>query len=98
MSFNLGIQLPNIHQYKIGGTATALSETAAEVATGGVYLLSCGGTARHIRITDATDSTTPTADNGFTLTANSTMAIYIDAGQFVHSSGTGGSYTLLVPV
>ena len=90
-----GINLPPLHQFHVAGTATALSETATEVTTAGVYLFNCGGTARHIRITDATDATTPTASNGFTLTANSTMALYVKKGQFVHASGTGGSYTLL---
>ncbi len=93
-----GISLPPLHQFKISGTATALSETATEVANGGVYLFSCGETARHIRVTDASDTTTPTAANGFTLAANSTLTLYIDGGQFVHSSGTGGSYTLLEAV
>ena len=90
-----GISLPPQHQFKISGTAIALSETATEVTAGGVYLFSCGSTARHIRVTEATDATTPTADNGFTLGANSTLTLYLETGQFVHSSGTGGSYTLL---
>ena len=87
--------LAPLHQFKINGTATALSETATEVTTSGVYLLSNGESATHIRITDASDTTTPTAQNGFTLTPNSTMTLFISAGQFVHGSGTGGSYTLL---
>ncbi len=90
-----GSSLSPLHQYYVAGTATAISETATEVTVGGVYLLNCGGTARHIRITDASDTTTPTAANGFTMAANSNMTLYIKAGQFVHASGTGGSYTLL---
>ena len=93
-----GSSFPPLHQFKIGGTATALSETATEVTNGGVYLINCGATVRHIRITEASDTTTPTAANGFTLSANSTMTLYIAAGQFIHSSGTGGSYTLLESV
>ena len=90
-----GISFPPIHQYYIAGTATALSETATVVNNGGVYLFNCGSAAVHVRITNASDTTTPTAANGFTLTPNSTTTLYVKTGQFVHASGTGGSYTLL---
>ena len=97
MATTYGISLPPLHQFHVAGTATSLSETATEVTVSGVYLLSNGENATHIRITSASDTTTPTAQNGFTLTPNSTMALYIKAGQFVHASGVGGSYTLLNP-
>ena len=98
---SLKTSLRPLHQYYIGGSATALSETAAEVTAGGVYLLNCGDTVLHIRITDDTDTTTPTAANGFTLAANSNMTVYIKSGQYIHASALGatgsGSYTLLKP-
>ena len=101
MSYKYGNHFPPIHQYYVAGPTTALSTTATEVTEGGVYLLNSGNVVIYVRITDATDNTTPTADNGFTLAVNSNMTVYIKTGQYIHASDPGeddsGCYTLLKP-
>jgi len=91
-----GINLPPLHQYSVAKDAIGLSLTSTEVTESGVYLFSSGhGSGIFVRITAASDATEPTASNGFILTPNATLALYVEAGQFIHASNTNGSYTLL---
>ena len=87
---------PPAHRLAVAGTATQLSLTATEVTTAGTYLISAGA-ALHIRITDTTDTTTPTAGNGLSFAEDEKMFIYLKAGQFVHSDSTSGIYILMSP-
>ena len=85
---------PPATRLSVGGTAIQLSETATVVAASGTYLFSAGA-ALHIRITDASDTTTPTATNGISFAADEKLFIYLKAGQFVHSDSTSGIYILM---
>ena len=85
---------PPAHRLAVAGTATAWSETATEITVAGTYLISAGA-AGHVRITDTTDTTTPTGSNGIALSANEKFYVYIKSGQFIHFDGTDGIYILM---
>jgi len=85
---------PPAHRLAVAGTATAWTETATEITVAGTYLISAG-TAGHVRITDTTDTTTPTGGNGIALAADEKFYVYIKSGQFIHFDGTDGIFMLM---
>lgn len=95
-----GAQLPPVHQFYVAGPHTTLSETATEITESGVYQICVNGNGTIIRITDTTDTTTPTATNGIVVNGNNNrLYIYIKAGQFLHAKDDDtGCYTLMKAV